>query len=907
MSTPLRLPTGTVTFLFTDIEGSTALWGRAPQAMNVALAAHDALFREVVPAHNGTIFKTVGDAICAAFARADDAIAAAIEAQRRLAAQPWPEETGPIRVRMGIHTGQAIERDDDYFGPALNRVARIQGIAHGGQVLVTRATASVVEGMLDPSIRLRDLGVHHLKGLTEPETALQIVAPGLELDFPPLTSSDHHPSNIPAPISSFVGRTRELAELAELTRFHRLVTIAGTGGIGKTRISQRLAESVLDDFPDGAWIVELATIGDPRLVAQTIGDVFALREDPQTSIDSRLLDHLVRKKLLLVLDNAEHLLAATAELAKKLLAHCPDVVIVATSREPLHIVGEFVYRLPPLDLATRGPAGETPDLAEGVALFLERARAVQPRLRIDAGDDALVGRICAKLEGIPLAIELAAARSVLLSLLEIDERLARRFEILTSRDATREPRHRTLHGTIDWSYQLLSPQERAFARSLVVFEGGFTLASASAVAETPAAATLDLAESLVDKSLSNVQPSAAESRYALVDSVRDFLRQSVLESAEAARVRGRHLAYFSTFVRGSGDRSASGRAAWMQKITGEIANIRAALDWGILSATPAAAAMLVELSSYWVSQSYITEGEFQLRRFLELPGTGDQERAPLLRRASTFATIRGSYDDAYRLTREAGEAYERAGDAGGVAEALHNLGVIEHQIGNDAGAKRHYTEALLAFRIAEHARGELMSLLNLTLIALKNDDFVEAEELLATADPLAERLGDAGTQSYHIGLRGTLAFRRGEYDEAVRLYGEALAIKRRLGDRFDTAELLDRIAKATLKLGDRRSARATAAESLRIALELDAHVLIIRAFETFAELALVENDPGDARACFELARSLRDEHAYRHSVRDLEALDAEIARMPGGERRTGLALDHDGWREKAATLALLQP
>jgi len=907
MSTPLRLPTGTVTFLFTDIEGSTALWGRAPHAMNVALAAHDALFREVVPAHRGTIFKTVGDAICAAFARADDAIAAAIDAQRRLAAHTWPEETGPIRVRMGIHTGQAIERDDDYFGPALNRVARIQGIAHGGQVLITRATASVVEGMLDPSIRLRDLGVHHLKGLAEPETALQIVAPGLEYDFPPLSSSNRHPNNIPAQISSFVGRTRELAELTELTSFHRLVTIAGPGGIGKTRISQQLAESVIERFPDGAWIVELATITDPRLVPQTIADVFALREDPQSSIDSQLLEQLAGKKLLLVLDNAEHVLAETAELSKKLLVHCPNVIILATSREPLHVVGEFVFRLPALSLVTHGPAGEARELAEGVALFLERARAVQPHLRIDDGDYSLVARICAKLEGIPLAIELAAARTVLLSLIEIEERLGSSFEILSSRDSTRDARHRTLQATIDWSYQLLSLEERAFAHGLVAFEGGFTLAGASAVTGTPDAAVMDLAESLVDKSLANAQHDGAQSRYALVDSVRDFLRHNVLDPDEAAQIRSRHLAYFSTFVRGSDDRSAVGRAAWMRKITGEMANIRAALDWSIRSATSNAASMLVDLSSYWLSQRYITEGELQLQRLLELSGPNDKERAPLLRWASTFATIRGNYDDAYRLTRATGEAYERSGDQGGVAESLHNLGVIEHQIGNEAGAKRHYNEALLAFRIAGHARGELTSLLNLTLLALKNNDFAEAQELLATAAPLAERLGDAGTQSYHIGLRGTLAFRRGEYDEAVRLYAEALAIKRGLGDRFDTAELLDRMAKATLKLGDVHGARTMAAESLSIALELDSHVLVIRAFETFAELALTEDNAREARACFELARGLREEHAYRHSVRDLDALDAEIALRPGGEFSPGGSHERAGWREKAATLALLQP
>jgi len=419
MQTTPRLPTGTVTFLFCDIQGSTTLWARTPHAMSAAVAMHDALFREVISAHDGVIFKTVGDEVCSVFGRADQAISAAVEVQRRLPEQHWPEETGLLHVRMGIHTGQAIERDNDYFGPALNRVARVMSVAHGGQVVTTRSTAAVVEGILDASIRFRDLGVHHLKGLTEPEAIYQILAPGLQFEFPPLTSSDQHANNIPTQISSFVGRTSELAALSDLTQYHRLLTIVGPGGIGKTRIALQLATEVLSLFPDGAWLIELAPLNDGKLIAQTIGDTFRLKEEPHQTIDDQLIDYLHSKKLLLVLDNSEHLLAETAAVAKKLLSRCPGLVIVTTSREPLHLTGEHVFRLPPLGLPTPdGPRDAPP--ADSVLLFIERARAVRPATVLAAADREIAASICSKLEGIPLAIELAAARIVTLPLPDLD-------------------------------------------------------------------------------------------------------------------------------------------------------------------------------------------------------------------------------------------------------------------------------------------------------------------------------------------------------------------------------------------------------------------------------------------------------------------------------------------------------
>ena len=484
---------------------------------------------------------------------------------------------------MGIHTGQAIERDNDYFGPALNRVARLMSIAHGGQVLVSRATAAVVDGILDSNIHLRDAGVHHLKGLTEPETAYQVLAPGIEVEFPPLLASADHPNNLPAQISSFVGRSNELAALSELTLQHRLVTIVGPGGIGKTRISLQLAETIVTRFPDGAWAVELAPISDPALVAQTIADTFRLREQPQSPIDEQLLEFLAPKKLLLVLDNSEHLVAATALLAKRLLVHCPDLVILTTSREPLHVVGEHVVRLPPLG-------------AESVELFLDRARAVRPDFALSEADRSTVAAICARLEGIPLAIELAAARIVTLPLPELAKRLAQRFDLLTSRDGTQDERHRTLWAAIDWSYRLLDGDDRTFLRNLAAFEGGFSLDAAAIVAQIPNIAALDRSESLVDKSLAIVQLDDLTARYALADSVKEYLRRELHERGEDRALCGRHFDYYRTYAQGGDDRSVGARETWIARITADIANIRTAIEWGIVERPETVAEMLIDLS-----------------------------------------------------------------------------------------------------------------------------------------------------------------------------------------------------------------------------------------------------------------------------------------------------------------------
>jgi predicted ATPase/class 3 adenylate cyclase len=713
MTTTPRLPTGTVTFLFTDIEGSTALWSREPHGMSDALAAHDALFRAVVAEHDGAIFKTVGDAICAAFARAGDAIAAAIDAQRRLAAQPWPETTGALRVRMGIHTGQAIERDDDYFGPALNRVARVMGIAHGRQVLVTQATAAVLEGVLDAGIRLRELGVHYLKGLIEPEKVYQIEAPGLHADFPPLASNADHPNNLPAQISSFVGRTRELALLPELLERVRLLTIAGPGGIGKTRLALALASSQLGGYPGGAWFVELATLRDGELIVPTLARSLAVAERPDEPLEASVIRRLQQLPTLLVLDNSEHLLTDVAKLALRLLAACASLRIVTTSREPLFVTGEHVFRLTALPLAGEGRS-------EAVQLFLERAHRVGDAAADDASI-AAIERICRRLEGIPLAIELAAARTGGLALAAIEARLTDRLSLLVSRDVTRSDRQRTLRATIDWSYRLLTPAERRCARAVSAFAGGFSIAAAAFVGALDD--TVDVLESLHDKSLI-AAAGDSPGRYVISDTIAEYLRATLVDEGEADAAGERHFDFFFDAVtNGVQDGAADSAAAVRTVVEEDAANVRRALHWGLAHRLHDTATLVLALARHWQKAGLLIEGERWFRRVLERPEIADALRAPLLRRASTFATMRSHHEEARRSIVASRLAYERLGDRSGIAETTYNTAVIEHRLGNAGVAEELYRAALAGFEATNHVTGATRSSMNLALLARERRDY----------------------------------------------------------------------------------------------------------------------------------------------------------------------------------------
>jgi predicted ATPase/class 3 adenylate cyclase len=540
----------TVAILFTDIEGSSRLWEQHPDRMPALLARHDRLTHDAVESRHGIVVKTTGDGLLAAFEDAAAAIRAAIDIQRALADPAFSEEI-VLRTRIGVHAGLVERRARDLFGPAVNRAARMMATAHGGQILVSQAVVDVLAQRLPDAVSLRELGTVRLRDLARPERIWQVVHRDLRADFPALRSLESTPNNLPVQVTSFVGREREQAEVAALLRTSRLVTLIGTGGLGKSRLSLQVGAELLDRYPDGVWLVELASLDDGRLVAQAVAGALGVREDPGRPLTEALARFVSDRCLLLVLDNCEHMASACAELAETLLAAGPRVSILASSREHLRIPGETVYPLSTLALPEGDGADETAELPryEAVRLFLDRALTVQPAFRLTDANARPVVEICRRLDGIPLALELAAARLRTLQVGDIAARLDDRFRLLKGGSRTAEPRQQTLEALIDWSHDLLSAKERALFRRLAVFAGGWTLAAAESVGAQSEASTPDVVDDLsrlVEKSLVSFDPDTG--RFRLLETVREYARQRLDESDDAAATRQRHLAcYFELF------------------------------------------------------------------------------------------------------------------------------------------------------------------------------------------------------------------------------------------------------------------------------------------------------------------------------------------------------------------------
>ena len=549
---PDHLPSGTITFLFTDIEGSTPLWEREPKQMQMALERHHAILHESIAAHRGHVYKIIGDAFQAAFEVSSQAILAALIAQRALAAEVWPTST-PLRVRMGLHVGHAQAQGEDYTTThTLNRVARIMSAAHGGQILLSEAVVELIRDDLPTGLSLRDMGHHHLKGLTHLEHIFQVVVPDLSANFPPLNTLNVAANNLPTQLTTFIGRETEVAEVKRLLSGSRLTTLTGSGGCGKTRLSIQVASEMQTGYPNGVWLVELAPVADPALVPLTVVAVLGPMDDGHRPALEILTDFIHVKTLLLVLDNCEHVIDACAQLSEALLRACPKLGILASSREALGIAGESSYRVPSLAVPEPGqlPPLETLARLGAVRLFVERAALARPGFALTAQNAPAIAQICQRLDGIPLAIELAAARVRALSAEEINARLDDRFRLLTGGSRTALPRQQTLRALIDWSYSLLSEPERLLFKRLAVFVGGWTLAAAEQVCSDNSldpATVLDTLSRLVDKSLVVAEEAASETRYSRLETIRQYSREKFAETDEVAVVRDRHLAYYVQF------------------------------------------------------------------------------------------------------------------------------------------------------------------------------------------------------------------------------------------------------------------------------------------------------------------------------------------------------------------------
>ena len=649
------LPTGTVTFLFTDIEGSTRRWEERPAAMRAAVDRHFALLRVAVGAHGGHVFRLQGDGLCAAFATAPQALEAALAAQLALYQEHWPD-VDALRVRMALHTGAAEVQDGDYVGACLNRMGRLSGIGHGGQTLLSRTTYELVREALPARASLRDLGEHRLRDLSAPEQVFQLLHPELPSEFPPLKSLDTPHHNLPVQLTSFVGRERELAAVQQLLLVERLVTLTGAGGIGKTRLALQAAADLVDQFPDGVWLVDLAPLADPMLVPQAIATAVGVREQPEHPLLQTLEDFLRSRHLLLVLDNCEHLVAACAALADRLLRACPRLRILATSREPLGIAGETAWRVPPL---TSPDPEHLPSLAslaqyEAVRLLLDRADLAAPSLALTQRNAAAVAQVCQQLDGLPLALELAAARVKVLSFEQLAARLGDRFRLLTGGSRSALPRQQTLRALVDWSYDLLTAPEQVLFRRLAVFAGGCTLEATEAVCAGDGIEPGEVLEHLarlVDKSLVVAEPSAAgEVRYRLPETIRQYSSDKLAQAGEGATLRGRHRDWCLALAERTGQEVLDPQR--LMSLEREYDNLRSALRWSVDSGEAEAGLRLAtSLCDFWQVRGYSSEGCAWLAELLALPAaaTATTARARALEWAGRLAYLQGDDLDRQRI------------------------------------------------------------------------------------------------------------------------------------------------------------------------------------------------------------------------------------------------------------------
>ena len=563
-------PNGTVTFLFTDIEGSTKLAQEYPDEMPALLARHNEILNQVIEAHNGFVFRVIGDSFSAAFHDANDALNAAVEAQRLLHNEAW--SPAPIKVRMGIHTGAAQlevdSKENIYSGYAtLALTQRIMSAGHGGQILLSQSVFDLTRDRLPERAQLIDMGERRLKDILRPEHLYQLSIPDLPSEFPPLNILESFNHNLPTQLTSFVGREKEMAEIKALLNSARLVTLTGSGGTGKTRLSIEVSTEELTSFPNGVWLIELAPLSDSSQIIPALAQAFGLQELPFNPLTKLVVDYLRDKKLLLLLDNCEHLIEACARLADDLLHQCAGLKILASSREALGIAGEVAYR--------------TPSLAdsESTRLFVERARAANPKFSLTDSNASSVTQICSRLDGIPLAIELAAARVKLLSPEQIAARLDDRFRLLVGGSRTALPRQQTLRALIDWSYDLLSEEEKQLLRIASVFVGGWTLDALEAVADDPNA--IEHLEGLVNKSLVVTEERGNEMRYFMLETIRQYAREKLFEAKQGSAARDRHFVYFDNLSEKMWDvfRSAD-MIDWRDRAEEEAENFRAALEWG---------------------------------------------------------------------------------------------------------------------------------------------------------------------------------------------------------------------------------------------------------------------------------------------------------------------------------------
>ncbi len=782
----LDLPTGTITLLFTDIEGSTLLLQQVSEQYSRVLAQCRQVLRTAFQQFHGHEVDTQGDAFFFAFARATDAVSAAVAAQRTLASHAWPDQA-VVHVRVGLHTGEPQRTDEGYVGLDVHLAARIMGVGHGGQVLLSQTTRHLVEHHLPAGVSLRDLGEHRLKDLQQKSHLFQLVIDSLLADFPPLLTLDAHPHNLPVQPTPLIGREREVAAVQQLLLREdvRLLTLTGPGGSGKTRLGLHVAAELSDHFTDGIYFVNLAPISDAELVVPTVAQTLGVKESPTRSMVEQLQAFLQEKLLLLVLDNFEQVVSAAPRLSD-LLARCSHLKLLVTSRAVLHLSAEHEFAVPPLSLPD---LKHLPDLVtlsqyEAVALFIARAQALKPDFQVSNATAPAVAEICARLDGLPLAIELAAARIKLLPPPALLARLGRRLAVLTSGVRDAPARQQTLRRTIEWSYQLLDADEQRLFRRLSVFVGGCTLQAIEAVCaavdtQPPALLVLDGAASLIDKSLlRQTEQEAAEPRFVMLETIREYGREALEASGEAEVTHRAHAAYYLALAEAAELAwNSPQQAVWFVWLEKAHDNLRAAMNWLLERGEAERAFRLgTALWWFWYAQEHRHEGWNELSRALERSeGVAVPLRARALWAAGSLAGSLGHVERGEVLCQESLALFRGIGDIQGMGDATFHLAHVAFARWDLAAARSLFEESLVFLRETGDKTLTAWALSALALVVLYQGEYARVHPLAEQAGETFREVGDTSGVAMALMTLARVVFWQGDLARAQTLAEEVLA------------------------------------------------------------------------------------------------------------------------------------
>jgi predicted ATPase/class 3 adenylate cyclase len=881
------LPTGTVTFLFTDVEGSTRLLQQLKDAYAEVLIECRRLVRTAIQERGGQEVDTEGDAVFAAFPSARDALLASVTAQQRLLRHPWPDDAA-VRVRMGLHTGEARVAEGGYVGMDVHRTARICAAAHGAQILVSDVTQGLVIRDLPDGVSLRDVGQHRLKDLAHPHRLFQVMVAGLPTDFPPIKSLNALPNNLPVQLTSFIGRGREIAEIKTMLATERLVTLTGAGGSGKTRLAVQVGADLLEQYPDGVWLVELAALADPALVPQTVASALGVPEQPGRGLTETLVDYVRSKLLLLLLDNCEHLLAACAGLADSLLRACPRLRILATSRESLGMRGETLYPVPSLSIPDPQRLPRTEDLVQydAVRLLAERAAAAVPVFKVTQQNAQAVAHLCYRLDGIPLAIELAAARLKALAVEQVVARLDDRFQLLTGGNRTALPRQQTLRATMDWGYDLLSVKERLVLRRLSVFVGGWTLEAAETVCcggSVEASDIMDLLARLVDKSLVLAETRGSEARYRLLETVRQYGHDRLLESVEAAAVKERHRDWcLRLAARAEPELRGTRQDVWLERLEREHDNLRAALEWSKPEGAGNEAGLRLagSLWRFWEIRGLYGEGRGWLEHMLRVTiGASASARAKALNAAASLAW-HFDHEGATEMCEESLRLWRQLGHKEGTASALHTLGLAT--MTTDIGrAITLCEESLALYRGLGDNYGTASVLHTLGIIFGRAGEYERSETVIDESLELRRQLGDKAGIAGSLFDLGRVTYRHGKLAAAAAFMQESLDRYRELRYPRTIAMGLSYLGVIARLLGDHERAEALHEECLPSLRELGLRANIAHSLNELGIIARHQGDNAKAAALFEESLTIRREIADKRGIAESLETMASLASADG--------------------------